>query len=72
MHLLQVAETLVDIIFGASESDNIRLLAGVRESDLDLVESVTNLLDLRALLSDDGPMESLFNDNVPGLLVFLK
>lgn len=71
MHLLHILEGLVNIILGATERHNITLLAGVREGDLNLVESVSDLPDFLSLRSDYTLVETLFNYDVLGFFIFL-
>ena len=69
---LQVLEAAVNILLWASQCHDVALLALVRECNLHLVELLTNLPDVLSASSDDGSMESLINDNIASLLVFLK
>lgn len=71
VHLLQISKAFVNIALGSSQSYNFRLLVSIRECDLQLIESVADFLNLSSLGSDNGLVESLLNDDVSRLLVFL-
>ena len=72
MHILQVLVTFVNISFGSSQCDNVALLALIREGNLHLVELFSDLADVLSPGPDDGAMETLVNNDIAGLLVFLK
>ena len=62
----------VHILLRATQCHNVALLALVWECDLHLIELFSNLPDVLSASSDDGSVESLINDNVASLLVFLQ
>lgn len=62
----------VHILLRATQCHNVALLALVWECDLHLIELLPNLPDVLSASSDDGSVESLINDNVASLLVFLQ
>ena len=71
MHCCQEFIAFVDVVLGSTQRDDVRLATGVGKRDLHLIEAIPNLLDLAASSSDQVLMESLLNQNVSGLLVFL-
>ena len=72
MDLCQVFVALVYISLWSSQTDHITLAAGLWERDLDLVEFVPDLLDLSPSSSNHGFVEALLDQDITGLLIFLK
>ena len=71
-HLLQVYSTFLYVLFRSPQSNDVLLLAGLREGDLNSVETIPNLANLLSLRSDDLLVETLVDENVLRTLVLLE
>ncbi len=69
---LQVSECLIHIILGSTQGDDVTLPDRFGEYDLNLVEFVSDLADLTALLSNQSPVKTLFDDDISRFLIFLQ